>query len=79
MEHQDRLVRFAAMHVEAALTAQGRRLPAVDSVELDDDSVRDVKETCCTRLYGRRAAANRAQRAVEAATKDIPTGRTIPA
>jgi predicted site-specific integrase-resolvase len=54
-----------------ALTAQGRRLLVVDPAEVDDDLVRDVTEiltSLCARLYGRRAAANRARRAVEAAT-----------
>ena len=71
VEHRDRFVRFGAEYVEAALAAQGRRLLVVDPAEVDDDLVRDVTEiltSLCARLYGRRAAANRAQRAVEAAT-----------
>lgn len=45
----------------------------VDPAEVDDDLVRDVTEiltSLCARLYGRRAAANRVRRAVEAATVD---------
>jgi predicted site-specific integrase-resolvase len=71
VEHRDRFVRFGAEYVEAALAAQGRRLLVVDPAEVDDDLVRDVTEiltSLCARLYGRRAAANRARRAVEAAT-----------
>jgi predicted site-specific integrase-resolvase len=71
VEHRDRFARFGAEYVEAALAAQGRRLLVVDPAEVDDDLVRDVTEiltSLCARLYGRRAAANRAQRAVEAAT-----------
>ena len=71
VEHRDRFARFGAEYVEAALTAQGRRLLVVDPAEVDDDLVRDVTEiltSLCARLYGRRAAANRARRAVDAAT-----------
>jgi predicted site-specific integrase-resolvase len=71
-EHRDRFARFGAEYVEAALQAQGRRLLVADPSEVDDDLVRDVTEilTClCARLYGRRAAANRAARAVAAITE----------
>ena len=71
--HRDRFARFGAEYVEAALTAQGRRLLVVDPAEVDDDLVRDVTEiltSLCARLYGRRAAANRANRAVAAATAE---------
>lgn len=73
VEHRDRFARFGAEYVEAALSAQGRRLLVVDPAEVDDDLVRDVTEiltSLCARLYGRRAAADRARRAVEAATGD---------
>lgn len=68
VEHRDRFARFGAEYVEAALSAQGRRLLVVDPAEVDDDLVRDVTEiltSLCARLYGRRAAANRARKAVE--------------
>ena len=64
VEHRDRFARFGAEYVEAALSAQGRRLLVVDPAEVDDDLVRDVTEiltSLCARLYGRRAAANRAR------------------
>ncbi|MFI7575812.1 IS607 family transposase [Micromonospora sp. NPDC049497] len=76
VEHRDRFVRFGAECVEAALAAQGRRLLVVDPAVVDDDLVGDVTEiltSSCARLYGRRAAANRARRAVEAATQDAPS------
>jgi predicted site-specific integrase-resolvase len=72
VEHRDRFARFGADYVEAALSAQGRKLLVMDPAEVDDDLVRDVTEiltSLCARLYGRRAAANRAARAVEAATR----------
>ncbi|MEV6692607.1 IS607 family transposase [Micromonospora sp. NPDC051196] len=75
VEHRDRFARFGAEYVEAALNAQGRRLLVVDPAEVDDDLVRDVTEiltSLCARLYGRRAAANRARRAVEAVTGSGP-------
>jgi predicted site-specific integrase-resolvase len=73
VEHRDRFARFGAEYVEAALSAQGRRLLVVDPAEVDDDLVRDVTEiltSLCARLYGRRAAANRAARAVAAVTAE---------
>lgn len=71
VEHRDRFARFGAEYVEAALSASGRRLLVADPSEVDDDLVRDVTEiltSLCARLYGRRAAANRARRAVAAVT-----------
>jgi predicted site-specific integrase-resolvase len=75
VEHRDRFARFGADYVEAALVASGRRLLVVDPAEVDDDLVRDVTEiltSLCARLYGRRAAANRAARGVAAATAVDP-------
>jgi predicted site-specific integrase-resolvase len=74
VEHRDRFARFGAEYVEASLSASGRRLLVVDPSEVDDDLVRDVTEiltSLCARLYGKRAAANRAARAVEVATGPI--------
>ena len=73
VEHRDRFARFGAEYVEAALAAQGRRLLVADPAEVDDDLVRDVTEiltSLCARLYGRRAAANRAARGIAAVTGD---------
>ncbi len=75
VEHRDRFARFGAEYVEAALAASGRRLLVVDPAEVDEDLVRDVTEiltSLCARLYGRRAAANRAARAVAAITAGDP-------
>jgi predicted site-specific integrase-resolvase len=69
VEHRDRSARFGAEYVEAALAASGRVLLVADPAEVDDDLVRDVTEiltSLCARLYGRRAAANRAARALAA-------------
>jgi predicted site-specific integrase-resolvase len=73
VEHRDRFARFGAEYVEASLAASGRRLLVVDPAEVDDDLVRDVSEILtwlCARLYGRRAAANRAARAVRTLGED---------
>src|SRR5215216_7570206 len=72
VEHRDRLARFGVEHLEAALSAQGRRLVMIDPGETSDDLVRDmiaVLTSFCARLYGRRGARNRALRAVTCAKK----------
>jgi len=72
VEHRDRLGRFGVEHLEAALSAQGRRLVVVDPDEPDDDLVGDMIEVLtgfCARLHGRRGARNRAMRAVTCATQ----------
>ncbi|EUA19361.1 putative resolvase [Mycobacterium xenopi 3993] len=60
-------------HLEAALSAQGRRIVVIDPGETTDDLVRDMIEvltSMCARLYGRRGARNRAMRAVTAAKRE---------
>jgi predicted site-specific integrase-resolvase len=52
------------------LAGRGREVVVVDSAEVDDDPVRDMTKiltSMWTRLDGKRAAANRARRAVDAA------------
>lgn len=73
VEHRDRLMRFGAEYVEAALQAQGRRLIVADPDELKDDLVQDMIEVLtsfCARLYGRRSAKNKVKKAVEAIQND---------
>jgi putative resolvase len=72
VEHRDRLGRMNVELVEAALAAAGRRLVVLDDGEVDDDMVPDMVEVLtsfCARLYGRRSARNRAERALEAAAR----------
>src|SRR5215218_3663281 len=79
VEHRDRLARFGVEQLEAALSAQGRRLVMVDPGEASEDLVGDMIEVLtsfCARLYGRRGARNRALRAVTCARK--PPGRAVP-
>lgn len=69
VEHRDRLARFGTEYIEAALAATGRRLVVLETGEVKDDLVQDmidVLTSFCARLYGRRAARNRAQRAIDA-------------
>ena len=71
VEHRERLARFGVGMVEAMLQARGGALIAIDDAEVPDDLVRDMTEilTCfCARLYGKRSAASKARRAVEAAS-----------
>lgn len=44
LEHRGQFGRFGAEYVEAALTAQGRRLLVVDRAEVDDDLVEDFED-----------------------------------
>jgi putative resolvase len=71
VEHRDRLARFGVEHLESALSASGRRLVVLDPQETTSDLVRDITEvltSMCARLYGHRAAKNRAARAMAAVT-----------
>ena len=70
VEHRERLSRFGFEYVEAALAGRGARILVMDDGELEDDLVRDVTEvmtSLCARLYGRRSARRRAERAMAAA------------
>lgn len=67
VEHRDRLARMNAGLIESALQAQNRRLIVVDDTEVTDDLVGDMTEVLtsfCARLYGGRAAKNRAEKAL---------------
>jgi len=69
VEHRDRLMRLGSEYVESTLRAQGRQLIVAEQSEMKDDRVEDMIEmltSFCARLYGRRSAANKAKKAVEA-------------
>ena len=73
VEHRDGFCRFGSECVQAVLAAQGRELVVVDTAEVDDDLVRDMTEiltSMCARLDGKRAAQNRAKRALAAAATE---------
>jgi putative resolvase len=82
VEHRDRLGRMNTELVEAALAAAGRRLVVLDEGEVTDDLVRDMLEVLtsfCARLYGRRSARNRAEKALRCAERDVgPTALSHP-
>ena len=70
VEHRERLCRFGFEYLEAALAGRGARIVVKDQGEVEDDLVRDVTEvmpSLCARLYGRRSAKRRAERALAAA------------
>ena len=70
VEHRERLCRFGFEYLEAALSGRGARIVVKDQGEVEDDLVRDVTEvmtSLCARLYGRRSAKRRAERALAAA------------
>lgn len=70
VEHRDRLARLGCESIEAARAACGRKLIVVDQTEMKDDLVEDMVDVLtsfCARLYGRRAAKNRAAKALAAA------------
>jgi len=78
-EHKDRLARFGVEHLEAALSAQRRRIVVVEDGEVEDDLVRDMTEMLTSfyaRLYGRRGARNRAIKALNCAKHDV--GPSVP-
>ncbi len=74
VEHRDRLARFGVEYIEAALQAKGRSLVVAEAGEQKLDIVQDfidVVTSMCARIYGRRAASNRAKKAL-AATQEEP-------
>ena len=73
VEHRDRLARFGVEYIEAALQAQDRSLIVAEAGEQKLDLVQDfidVVTSMCARIYGRRAASNRAKRALAAASEE---------
>ena len=73
-EHRERFCRFGFEYMEAALAARGARILVMDEGELEDDLVRDITEvmtSLCARLYGRRSARRRAERALAAAGEGL--------
>src|SRR6202022_1769684 len=74
VEHRDRLGRMNVELGEAALSAGGGRLVVLVLTERDDVLVRDMTEVLpsfCPRLYGRRSARNRAEKALRCAARDV--------
>lgn len=73
VENKERVARFGVEHLQAALSATGRQLVVLDLLESTDDLVKDMTDlltAMCARLYGQRAAKNRAARAIAAVTAE---------
>jgi predicted site-specific integrase-resolvase len=69
VEHRDRLARFGSEYIESALAASDRKVIIVNDTEMKDDLVQDMVDALtsfCARLNGKRAAKNKARRALEA-------------
>jgi putative resolvase len=80
VEHRDRLARFGVEYIEAALDAQGRKILVVNEGEQKLDIVQDfidVVTSMCARIYGRRAAGNRAKAAIAAAEAVSPEAEAV--
>ena len=74
VEHRDSLTRFGFSYLEASLKANGRKIIVVDNTEVQDDIVRDLHEvivSMCARLYGKRSAKNKADKAISAIKADL--------
>jgi predicted site-specific integrase-resolvase len=70
VEHKDRLTQFGFDFISAALNANKRQIIVADETEKTADLWQDFVDvvTCmCARLYGRRGAKNRAEKALQAA------------
>ena len=75
VEHRDRLARFGVEYLESALAAQGRSVLVMNENEQKLDIVQDfidVVTSMCARIYGQRAAGNRAKAALAAAEAATP-------
>src|ERR1700756_247147 len=69
VQHRERLMRFGAEYVEAALTAQERKLLVMESSEVKDDLVQDMFEVLtsfCARFFGRGPAPHKEKKALHA-------------
>lgn len=68
VEHRDRLARFDSEYISVVLEASGRKLCIINEAECADDPVQDMVDVLtsfCARLYGRRSAKNKANKAME--------------
>lgn len=68
VEHRDRLARMNVELIQSALKAQGRDIIVIQDNENDNDIVQDIVDfmtSVCARMYGKRGAKNRAERAVK--------------
>lgn len=74
VEHRDRLMRFGSEILIASLQADGRNIITINENEFKDDMVQDfvdIVTSMCARIYGKRTAKNRAEKAIKAASEEI--------
>ena len=69
VEHADRLARFGVDYIEAGLSCSGKKIIIINKTEMKDDLMQDfvdVVTSMCARIYGKRSAKNKAQKALKA-------------
>lgn len=69
VEHRDRLTRFGFELIQATLSSNNRQIVVINETEQDMDLVQDfidVVTTMCARIYGKRSAKNKANKALKA-------------
>lgn len=73
VEHRDRLARFGVPLLESALASAGRKIVVMNDTEYKDDIMQDFIDlvtSFCARIYGKRAAKNKAKKIIEAVQND---------
>ena len=74
VEQRDQMCRLGFEYVEAPPTGTSMGILVVEDEEIEDDLVRDVTEALTSlyaRLYGKRSARRRSERAVAAAAETV--------
>ncbi len=77
VEHRDRLARFGVPLLESALASAGRTIVVMNATEYQDDIMQDFIElvtSFCARIYGKRAAKNKAKKMIEVLHDDDHKG-----
>lgn len=73
VEHRDRLARFGVPLLESALASAGRKIVVINDTEYQDDIMQDFIDlvtSFCARIYGKRAAKNKAKKIIEVVQDD---------
>jgi len=69
VEHRDRLTRFGFELIQSTLSSNNRNILVINETEQDMDLVQDfidVVTSMCARIYGKRSAKNKANKALKA-------------
>lgn len=69
VEHRDRLTRFGFELIQSTLSSNNRAIEVINETEQDMDIVQDfidVVTSMCAKMYGKRSAKNKAQKAFKA-------------